>query len=356
MELKELILKAEAMNASDVHLTVGLPPIFRVDGGLHNEGKQRLTEEEVRAMAVALATEEQIKELDSLGEVDFAVSYCGVRMRCNIFYQQACTAMALRLLPLRIPNCEELGLPQVIIDQAEKPRGLILVTGPTGSGKSTTLAALLNHINKNRRRHIITLEAPIEYVHTPDQCIINQREVGNDTCSFAAGLRAALRQDPDVILVGEMRDLETISTAITAAETGHLVFGTLHTKGAANTIDRIVDVFPAEQQEQIRIQLADVIECAIGQTLLPKIGGGRCAVFEIMVANPAVRSLIRQGKTFQLTSTMQTHKKIGMQLLDDALVELIQKGLVTVDDAVSVANEPAAVRAARAGAAPITKF
>ena len=356
MELKQLVYTARDMNTSDIHLTVGLPPIFRVDGGLHNEGKQRLTEDDVRTYAKQLATEDQIKELDELGEVDFAVTYCDVRMRCNIFYQQGHTAMALRLLPLRIPSCEELKLPQVIIDQAEKPRGLILVTGPTGSGKSTTLAALLNHINTHKRRHIITLEAPIEYVHTPDQCIINQREVGNDTGSFAAGLRAALRQDPDVILVGEMRDLETISTAITAAETGHLVFGTLHTKGAANTIDRIVDVFPAEQQDQIRIQLADVIECAIGQSLLPKIGGGRCAVFEIMVANPAIRSLIRQGKTFQLTSTMQTHKKIGMQLLDDALVELVQKGMVSVDDAVTVANEPHTVRSARAGAAPITKY
>jgi len=356
MELKQLIYTAREMNTSDIHLTVGLPPIFRVDGGLHNEGKQRLNEDDVRTYAKQLATEDQIKELDELGEVDFAVTYCEVRMRCNIFYQQGHTAMALRLLPLRIPSCEELKLPQVIIDQAEKPRGLILVTGPTGSGKSTTLAALLNHINTHKRRHIITLEAPIEYVHTPDQCIINQREVGNDTGSFAAGLRAALRQDPDVILVGEMRDLETISTAITAAETGHLVFGTLHTKGAANTIDRIVDVFPAEQQDQIRIQLADVIECAIGQSLLPKIGGGRCAVFEIMVANPAIRSLIRQGKTFQLTSTMQTHKKIGMQLLDDALVELVQKGMVSVEDAVTVANEPNTVRSARAGAAPITKY
>ena len=356
MELLQMIERARELNTSDIHLTVGLTPIFRVDGGLHNDGTYKLTEDDVRAMAVELATEEQINELDELGEVDFAVTYCGVRMRCNIFYQQGHTAMALRLLPLSIPSCQELKLPQVIIDQAEKPRGLILVTGPTGSGKSTTLAALLDHINKNKRRHIITLEAPIEYLHTPDQCIINQREVGNDTGSFASGLRAALRQDPDVILVGEMRDLETISTAITAAETGHLVFGTLHTKGAANTIDRIIDAFPAEQQAQIRIQLADVIECTIGQTLLPKIGGGRCAAFEILVANPAVRSLVRQGKTFQLVSTMQTHKAQGMQLLDDALIDLIRKGFVSVDDAVAVANEPTTVREARPGMGPITKY
>ncbi|MBR5490659.1 MAG: type IV pilus twitching motility protein PilT [Oscillospiraceae bacterium] len=347
MELKQLIEAAAAKKTSDVHLTVGLPPIFRVDGGLADQGTYRLTEEDVRGMALEIATEEQIKELDELGEVDFAVSFHGIRMRCNIFYQQTHTAMALRLLPLTVPSARDVGLPRVIVAQAEKPRGLILVTGPTGSGKSTTLAALLHHINSTRRRHIITLEAPIEYVHTPEKCIINQREVGNDTGSFASGLRAALRQDPDVILVGEMRDLETISTAITAAETGHLVFGTLHTKGAANTIDRIIDVFPPEQQSQIRIQLADVIECVVGQTLLPKIGGGRCAAYEIMVANPAIRSLIRQGKTFQLSSTMQTHKDAGMQLLDDGLIALIQQGLVTVDDAMTVANEPANLRFAK---------
>lgn len=344
------------MNASDIHLTVGLPPVFRVDGGLVDDGNHSLTEDEVRGFATQLATEEQITELDEVGEVDFAVTFCDVRMRCNIFYQQACTAIALRLLPLRIPTCEELGTPRVVVEQAEKPRGLVLITGPTGSGKSTTLAALLNHINRTKRRHIITLEAPIEFVHERDKCVINQREVGRDTESFAAGLRAALRQDPDVILVGEMRDLETISTAITAAETGHLVFGTLHTKGAANTIDRIIDVFPPEQQEQIRIQLADVIECAIGQTLLPKIGGGRCAVYEIMVANSAIRNLIRQGKTFQIVSTMQTHKKIGMQLLDDALIDLVQNGTVNIEDAVSVANDPVAVRSAKPGTAALRPF
>ena len=203
---------------------------------------------------------------------------------------------------------------------------------------------MLDHINHNRRRHIITLENPIEFVYTPDQCIINQREVGDDTGSFAAGLRAALRQDPDVILVGEMRDLETISTAITAAETGHLVFGTLHTKGAANTIDRIIDVFPPEQQEQVRIQLADVLECAIAKTLLPRIGGGRVAAYEILVATPAVRSLIRQNKSFQITSAMQTGKRQGMQLLDDALTELIRAGQITMDTALAVANDPAAMR------------
>ena len=242
---------------------------------------------------------------------------------------------------------EELCIPPVIVAQADKPRGLVLITGPTGSGKSSTLAALLEHINQTKRRHIITLEAPIEYLHTGDQCIINQREVGADTGSFAAGLRAALRQDPDVILVGEMRDLETISTAITAAETGHLVFGTLHTKGAANTIDRIIDSFPAEQQNQIRIQLADVLECAVGQTLLPKIGGGRRAVFEIMVVTPAIRSMILQSKTFQITSAIQTGKRYGMQMLDDALEELVNKNEITLETALAAANEPDKFKAGR---------
>ena len=347
MDLRELIGRAAAKNASDIHLTVGLPPVFRVDGALVNEGEDLLTEEAVRAAAKQLTTETQLEELETVGEVDFAVTFQDThRMRCNIFRQQGCTAMALRLLPLTVPTAEQLDLPPVVVAQAEKPRGLVLITGPTGSGKSSTLAALLNHINQTERRHIITLGNPIEYVHQRNKCIINQREVGADTGSFAAGLRAALRQDPDVILVGEMRDLETISTAITAAETGHLVFGTLHTKGAANTIDRIIDVFPANQQDQVRIQLADVIECAIGQTLLPKIGGGRRAVFEILVATPAVRSLIRQNKTFQIVSSMQTGKKQGMQLLDDALIELVRSGQVTAETAAAAANDPDAVRAA----------
>ena len=347
MDLHELIGRAAAQNASDIHLTVGLPPVFRVDGALVNDGEDLMTEEDVRAAARQLTTEAQLKELGEVGEIDFAVTFQDTnRMRCNIFRQQGCTAMALRLLPLTVPTAEQLDLPPVVVAQAEKPRGLVLITGPTGSGKSSTLAALLNHINQTERRHIITLENPIEYVHQRNKCIINQREVGADTGSFAAGLRAALRQDPDVILVGEMRDLETISTAITAAETGHLVFATLHTKGAANTIDRIIDVFPANQQAQVRIQLADVIECAIGQTLLPKIGGGRRAVFEVMVATPAVRSLIRQNKTFQIVSTMQTGKRQGMQLLDDALIELVRSGQVAADVAAAAANDPDAVRAA----------
>ena len=343
---KEIVYYASDNGASDLHMTVGLPPIYRIDGDLVNEGEERLVDDQVRDALKQLANEEQLKELEDNGEVDFAVTFDKtIRMRCNAFYQQGHVALALRLLPLRIPSVKDLELADVIVEQAEKPRGLVLLTGPTGSGKSSTLAAMLDHINHTRRRHIITLENPIEFLYTPDQCIINQREVGDDTGSFAAGLRAALRQDPDVILVGEMRDLETISTAITAAETGHLVFGTLHTKGAANTIDRIIDVFPPAQQEQIRIQLADVLECVIAKALLPKVGGGRVPAYEILVATPAVRSLIRQNKSFQITSAMQTGKRQGMQLLDDALADLVRRCDVKLEDALAVANDPAAMYA-----------
>ncbi len=345
VDLSSLLCSAIEKGTSDIHLTVGKPPIFRLHGSLVEQGEIPLTEEDTFGAASMLSTQEQLDELKNAGETDFATTFQNmIRIRCNIFLQQGHTALALRLLPLRIPTAEELKLPEIIIAQAEKPRGLVLITGPTGSGKSSTLAALISHINHNSDRHIITLEEPIEYIHTGNRCVINQREVGVDTGSFASGLRAALRQDPDVILVGEMRDLETISTAITAAETGHLVFGTLHTKGAASTIDRIIDSFPPEQQNQIRIQLADVLECAVGQTLLPRIRGGRTAVFEIMITTPAIRAMILQNKTFQITTAMQTGKRQGMQLLDDALAELVRKGEITVENALSAANDPASLR------------
>lgn len=345
-DLKNIIHRAMERSATDVHLTVGVSPVFRIDGELVSDIHPPMTEADVRSAVEEICTPEQLKELEKVGDCDFAVTYeNNIRMRCNTFRQQGYPAAALRLLPMQIPTIEELDIPKVVVNQADKLRGLVLVTGPTGSGKSSTLAALLNHINKTSKRHIITLENPIEYLHTHDKCIINQREIGRDTESFAAGLRAALRQDPDVVLVGEMRDLETISTAITAAETGHLVFGTLHTKGAANCIDRIIDVFPPEQQEQIRIQLADVLECVVTQTLVKKNGGGRVSVYEIMVAVPAIRSLIRQNKSFQIPSTMQTGRRQGMVLLDDALAEQVRNGVISVEAAMAVANEPAAIRA-----------
>ena len=343
---KEIVLAGLRQEASDIHMTYGLPPIFRVDGVLSAFGEERLDDAYITNVLGQLATAAQMKEMEEVGEIDFAVTYDGtIRMRCNAFYQQNHVAIALRLLPLKVPTVQDLELAPVIVEQSEKPRGLVLLTGPTGSGKSSTLAALLDHINHTSRRHIITLENPIEFLHEHDLCMINQREVGDDTGSFAAGLRAALRQDPDVILVGEMRDLETISTAITAAETGHLVFGTLHTKSAPNAIDRIIDVFPPEQQEQIRIQLADVLECVIGKSLLPKIGGGRVAAYEILVVTPAIRSLIRQNKSFQIPGTMQTSRRQGMQLLDDALADLVRKGVVTIDSALETANDPTALGA-----------
>ena len=345
IDLNSLLRSAVDAGASDVHLTVGKPPIFRIYGILTEQDSAELTEEETYAAASELATPEQMETYRRTGESDFAATYRDlVRIRCNVFSQQGHTALVIRLLPMQVPTAEELKLPEVVIAQAEKPRGLVLITGPTGSGKSSTLAALINHINQTRARHVITLEEPIEFIHTGNQCIINQRQVGEDTDSFASGLRAALRQDPDVILVGEMRDLETISTAITAAETGHLVFGTLHTKGAASTIDRIIDSFPPEQQNQIRIQLADVLECVVGQTLLPSNRGGRTAIFEIMVMNAAVRSMILQNKTVQILSAMQTGKRQGMQLLDDALADAVRKGEITMNDALAAANDPAVLR------------
>ena len=344
-DLQTLIFYAKEKNTSDVHLTVGLPPMLRIDGELRTHGDVPLTEQDVQDAAQQLADEHQLHELKTIGESDFAVTFAdSVRMRCNLFRQQHHTALALRLLPMEIPTAEQLRLPDIIIQQAEKPRGLVIVTGPTGSGKSSTLAALIDHINRTAARHIITLENPIEYVHPRIRSMINQREIGADTDSFASGLRAALRQDPDVILVGEMRDLETISTAITAAETGHLVFGTLHTKGAASTVDRMIDVFPAEQQGQVRVQLADVLECVVSQTLLPRNAGGRIAAFEIMTGTSAVRSLIRQNKAYQLSSAMQTGRNQGMQLMDDALTELVRSGEVDMNTAAAKSDDVDAFR------------
>ena len=343
--LMDILQGAVKRKASDIHLTVGRPAMYRVDGELQASGSQILSGEDTAALLKPLMGKRQLEELSLEGEVDFAYEIEGMgRFRVNIFKQKGSMAGALRLLPLEIPKPETLGIPKELTCLTEKRRGLILVTGATGSGKSTTLAALIGVINRTRKEHVITLEDPIEYVHRHDKSIVNQRELGEDTRSYSHALRAALRQDPDVILVGEMRDLETISTAITAAETGHLVFSTLHTMGAANTIDRIIDVFPPGQQQQIRVQLALVLEGVISQQLLPTASGrGRVAAMEILIANMAIRNLIREGKTFQIPSVLQTSRKAGMQTMDDAIYDLYMRGKITAAAAVSYAQDAAAM-------------
>lgn len=340
MEFDAILEAAMRRGASDVHFSVGRPVMMRIDGSLIPMNENRLMPQDTKDMLLPLLNDEQKERLRAKGEIDFAYSIPAVgRFRLNVFRQRGSYAGALRLLPFEIPSPRKLGLPQAVVNQTNKKRGLILVTGPTGSGKSTTLASLVDVINHTYPNHIITLEDPIEYLHRSDKCIVNQREIGDDTEGYAAALRAALRQDPDVILLGEMRDLDTIGTAVTAAETGHLVFSTLHTVGAANTIDRIVDVFPPHQQEQVRIQLAMVLECVVSQTLVPTIDGGRVAAFEIMIPNPAIRNLIREGKTFQIPSMMQTNRKAGMITLDDSLYELYAAGLVDGETALSYAQD-----------------
>ena len=343
MQIHELTALARNSKASDIHISEGLPLMFRIDGHLA-EAPVQLSAAETRSLILSLMDEAHREAITSERiDADFAlVAPDGTRSRVNVFYQQGRAAATLRLLNDSIPTLEELAMPPVLTKLADEPRGLILVTGPTGSGKSTTLAAMIDHINKTRSDHIITIEDPIEYVYQGRCSLIHQREVGADVRSFASALRSALREDPDVILVGEMRDYETISAAVTAAETGHLVFGTLHTKGAAGTIDRIVDVFPPEQQEQIRIQLAEVLECIVCQTLVPRTMGGRVAAFEILTGTSAVRNLIRQNKSYQLISTMQTSRNQGMMLMDDSLGELVRSGEVRLDDAAAKAADPEA--------------
>lgn len=356
----EIISYAAALGASDVHITVGLPPVFRVHGALIPLGAPELaggpapppgwgpgplTPEDTERLARELMSEEQFARYRERGEVDFSYSVPGVtRVRVNVFRQRNSTAIAMRLIPARIPSFQELGLPEVVAYLARRPDGLVLVTGPTGSGKSTTLAAMIDLINRERRVHIITLEDPIEYLHRHQLSIVNQREIGQDTRSFAAALRAALREDPDVILVGEMRDLETIATAVTAAETGHLVLATLHTSSAAETIDRIIDVFPAAQQQQIRVQLANTIEGIISQQLIPRIDRpGRVVALEILVATPAIRNLIREGKTYQIPSQLQTGARYGMQTLDMSLRALYQRGIISREEVLHRAHDPETV-------------
>ncbi len=339
MNLIELLCIGIEKNASDVHLTVGLQPTFRIDGQLVSLIENKLTPQDTLDLVKQALDEKRLNKLNEDGEIDFSYSIPSVgRFRVNIFKQRGTYAMVLRIIPLEIPLMNVLGIPPVVDELSKLPRGLILVTGPTGSGKTTTLASIINKINSERRCHIITMEDPLEYLHKHKKSIVNQREVGSDTLSFANGLRGALREDPDVILVGEMRDLETISIAITAAETGHLVLSTLHTNGAAKTIDRIVDVFPPYQQQQIRVQLSAVIEAVISQQLLPKASGnGRVAAHEVMLATPAIRNLIREGKNHQIDTTIQTSGALGMQTMDTSLMNLYKRGLITKETAISQA-------------------
>ena len=329
MTMDELLQEAEQKGASDLHLSTGEPPALRVHGDLTRTERPKLAAAEVLALVESIMGDEHKAAFRANLECDFATEIAGVgRYRVNAFTQHRGPGAVLRSIPTKIPTMEQLGLLPVFKELCTRERGLILVTGPTGSGKSTTLAAMVREINETWDAHILTVEDPIEFVHEPIRCVVNQREVGPHTKSFANALKSALREDPDVILVGEMRDLETISLAITAAETGHLVFGTLHTSSAPKTVDRIIDAFPGDQQGQIRSMLSESLEAVIAQTLLKKVGGGRIAAQEILIGVPAVRNLIREQKLHQIPSMMQTGKNVGMQTLDMALQDLVKKNLI----------------------------
>ncbi|MFB6467977.1 type IV pilus twitching motility protein PilT [Cytobacillus sp. Hz8] len=333
-EMVDHLLRAGfELKASDIHLTVGVPPIMRINGELKRYGKDMIKPKDTEEMARTMIPENLWDKFKEKGELDFSYSIPGVsRFRVNTYLQRTCVAIAVRVVPTKIPTIDELELPEVLKKIMEKPQGLVLVTGPTGSGKSTTLAAMIQFMNQTMRKHVITLEDPIEYLHKHGNCIIDQREVGFDTNNFANGLRSALRQDPDVILVGEMRDLETIQTAITAAETGHLVLGTLHTSSAPATINRIIDVFPPSQQPQVRIQLASVLVSIISQRLFPTANHkGRRAATEILINNSAIANLIRNEKIYQIVNVMQTSRVLGMHTLEASINELVAMGIVAKD-------------------------
>jgi twitching motility protein PilT len=339
--IDDLLEQMVALNASDLHVTTGSPPAYRVRGEVVRVADfEPFTPDETRSLLYRILSSEQQKVFELKRQLDFAYSLPGVaRFRVNVYYQREAVGAAFRLIPQDIKSLEELGLPGVLHAFAEKPRGIVLVTGPTGSGKSTTLAAILDEINRTRPEHILTIEDPIEFVHKHKRCIVNQREIGPDALSFGEALKGALRQDPDIILVGEMRDMETISTALTAAETGHLVFATLHTQSAPSTIDRIIDVFPAEQQEQVRIMIANSLQGVVTQTLLRTADGqGRVAALEILLPDDAVRNLIRQSKIEQVYSIMQTNTARGMQTMEQALADLTLRRVVNVEDAFSHTN------------------
>lgn len=337
MIVDEYIAKAASVGASDVHIVCGIPPQCRKDGRLIDLFPETLSDETCETIAMELAGDRYDK-IKNIGELDMAETISGERVRINIFRQQGHVSVALRILSNKIPRLEELNLPPIVDEFSTYGKGIVLVTGETGSGKSTTLAAILDRINHNRSEHIITLEDPIEYIYTPDKCVINQREIGQDTESYANGLRAILREDPDVILIGEMRDLNTIETALTAAETGHLVFATIHTNSAPDSIDRIVGVFPAERQAQIRLQLSTTLKAVLSQQLLPKKNGeGRIAACEVMLVTAAVKNLIREGKTPQMMSAMISSTMQGSVTMDNYLVAMLRKGIIAPDIALEAA-------------------
>ena len=341
--LRALLEEMIQRDASDLHITAAERPKLRVDGEIvDSSAAEVLTPKDTLQLAYSVLTENQKKRFETDDELDFSFGIQNLaRFRGNVFKQRGCVAMVIRMIPFNVRTFQELGLPAVLAKLAERPRGLILVTGPTGSGKSTTLAAIIDKINKERKGHIITVEDPIEFIHRHQSCIINQREIGTDTKTFASALKYALREDPDVILVGEMRDLETVAAALTIAETGHLVLATLHTNSAAESINRVIDVFPSNQQAQVRAQLAFVLEGVITQTLLPKLKGrGRAMAAEIMIATPAIRTLIRDDKVHQIYSTMQSGKKFGMQTMNDALFQLYTAREVAQEECERVSHDP----------------
>jgi twitching motility protein PilT len=346
LDFADVMLETMRQGASDLHLTAGSPPLIRVRGQLRTLDTPMLTPQAVREIVYSILTDDQRKRLENDWQIDFAYSLPGAaRFRVNAYFQRASIGAAFRLIPSDMPRLDSLGLPPVLREFTRKPRGFVLVTGPTGSGKSTTLAAMLDVINEERHEHIMTIEDPIEFLHKHKNCIVNQRELGADAKSFGLALRGALRQDPDVILVGEMRDLETIATALTAAETGHLVFATLHTQDTAQTVDRIVDVFPPEQQQQVRVQLSVALQGIVSQQLLPTVDGqGRAVAAEILVPTPAVRNLIREGKTHQIYSALQTGGATGMQTMDAALADLVREQKISRELAEARSSTPEELR------------
>lgn len=341
MDITELLSFAVQQNASDLHISAGMPPVIRVDGDIRRIKLPSLDNREVSALIYDIMNDKQRKEYEDQFETDFSFEVPSLaRFRVNAFNQNRGAGAVFRTIPSKIWTLEDLNLGKVFRDLSEKPRGLVLVTGPTGSGKSTTLAAMVDYINDTRADHILTIEDPIEFVHESKKCLVNQREVHRDTHSFANALRSALREDPDIILVGEMRDLETIRLALTAAETGHLVFGTLHTTSAAKTIDRVVDVFPAEEKSMVRSMLSESLMGVISQTLLKKVSGGRVAAHEIMVGTPAIRNLIREDKVAQMYSAIQTGANFGMNTLDQSLQDLVQRGIISRESARERSTNP----------------